>query len=697
MSHASLTARYRPQTFGQAAGQEVIKAILSRAALEDRIAPAYLFSGTRGVGKTTLARVFAKALNCATAPTAEPCNECESCRKITAGMAVDVLEMDGASNRGIEDAKRLREGVNYAPMEGRYKIFIIDEAHMLSRDAFNALLKTIEEPPPRVTFIMATTEPHKFPPTIISRCQHFVFKRLNNSELEAHLAYILNAEGAAFEPEAVALLAKRAAGSVRDGMSLLGQTLALGGEKLTVAAVRETLGLAGEDMFLALLEAVQSGDSLAALELSKTILDQGVDLGFFLRELSGMWRNLFMLRQAGAAAAQTLDLTPDEARTWLAATDKLALTHIHACWQLTLEGQRRVLNALEPAQALELLLLNLTVLPALIPVQNLPGASLPDIPARAADKQPAPASESTPEAAPAPTTSPVSEPAPEPALREDIAPGPGPSSSSAKSKAKPTSALKTASAQASAPVEATSTTSPAPASSPAQPSPAQSATVQTTPAPLSGSESAPFPAYAADEPPIWDEDAPPPELPMSEAMDRDLSSDAGFTALTDPAPPEAYSAPAPEPAEQPKQAAPVSTAPASAAPAAESATPENATPDASPLDWDEFARFCLEAHGLDLASGVMGNIFGEFNASGLLLICPSQLSLDRLAASEAMAKIKSALAVFAGPELAVNLTVSQDRHKTKLELREEAQKHPKVLLLQAQLGAGLLDCRDTRK
>ena len=537
MSHASLTARYRPQTFGQAAGQEVIKAILSRAALEDRIAPAYLFSGTRGVGKTTLARVFAKALNCATAPTAEPCNECESCRKITAGMAVDVLEMDGASNRGIEDAKRLREGVNYAPMEGRYKIFIIDEAHMLSRDAFNALLKTIEEPPPRVTFIMATTEPHKFPPTIISRCQHFVFKRLNNSELEAHLAYILNAEGAAFEPEAVALLAKRAAGSVRDGMSLLGQTLALGGEKLTVAAVRETLGLAGEDMFLALLEAVQSGDSLAALELSKTILDQGVDLGFFLRELSGMWRNLFMLRQAGAAAAQTLDLTPDEARTWLAATDKLALTHIHACWQLTLEGQRRVLNALEPAQALELLLLNLTVLPALIPVQNLPGASLPDIPARAADKQPAPASESTPEAAPAPTTSPVSEPAPEPALREDIAPGPGPSSSSAKSKAKPTSALKTASAQASAPVEATSTTSPAPASSPAQPSPAQSATVQTTPAPLSGSESAPFPAYAADEPPIWDEDAPPPELPMSEAMDRDLSSDAGFTALTDPAPP----------------------------------------------------------------------------------------------------------------------------------------------------------------
>ncbi len=680
MSHASLTARYRPQTFGQAAGQEVIKAILSRAALEDRIAPAYLFSGTRGVGKTTLARVFAKALNCATAPTAEPCNECESCRKITAGMAVDVLEMDGASNRGIEDAKRLREGVNYAPMEGRYKIFIIDEAHMLSRDAFNALLKTIEEPPPRVTFIMATTEPHKFPPTIISRCQHFVFKRLNNPELEAHLAYILNAEGAAFEPEAVALLAKRAAGSVRDGMSLLGQTLALGGEKLTVAAVRETLGLAGEDMFLALLEAVQSGDSLAALKLSKTILDQGVDLGFFLRELSGMWRNLFMLRQAGTAAAQTLDLTPTEAQTWLAATDKLALTHIHACWQLTLEGQRRVLNALEPAQALELLLLNLTVLPALIPVQNLPGASLPDIPPQTAEK-----------VTPAPTAGSVSEPASEPVPQADTASAPpsdpAPATASVESKAK------SAAAQAVAPAETTSATSP----------------VQAPSAPLSGSEAAPPPVYTADEPPIWDEDAPPPELPMSEALDRDLSSDAGFTALTDPTPPEAYYAPAlklaerPEPVEEPTQAVPASVTPVAGpvatsgtAPAA-SGTPENATPAPPSLDWDGFARFCLEAHGLDLASGVMGNISGEFNDNGLLLICPSQLSLDRLAASEAMAKIKEALAAFAGPGVPVNLTISQDRHKTKLELREEAQKHPKVLLLQAQLGAGLLDCRDTRK
>ena len=646
MSHASLTTRYRPQTFGQAAGQEVIKAILSRAALEDHIAPAYLFSGTRGVGKTTLARVFAKALNCATAPTAEPCNECESCRKITAGMAVDVLEMDGASNRGIEDAKRLREGVNYAPMEGRYKIFIIDEAHMLSRDAFNALLKTIEEPPPRVTFIMATTEPHKFPPTIVSRCQHFVFKRLNNPELEAHLTYILNEEGAAFEPEAVALLAKRAAGSVRDGMSLLGQVLALGGDKLSVAAVRETLGLAGEDLFLSLLGAVQSGDSLAALELSKTILDQGVDLGFFLRELSAMWRNLFMLRQAGAAAAQTLEMTPAEAETWLAATGQLALTHIHACWQLTLEGQRRVLNALEPAQALELLLLNLTVLPALIPVQGLPDAVLPDIAGRAAAPQPAVAPvESKITAAP---------------VRENV---PAPKPEAAPAPVFP--------AAGEPPVKA----APAPKANPAP-------AAATPPA----SESEPLPAYAAyaaaaiDEPPIWD-DEPLPGPPMSETLDQDLSSDTGFTALTDPTPPEDEAPSASEP-----------VAPQTAAP-----QPAQERDVASAPDWDEFLRFCREKHGLDPDAGVLGNVVGEFKAGELRLTCPSQLSLDRLAASETFGQLKAALAVFCGQETSVSLVVSENRHKTKQELREEAQKHPKVLLLQSQLQAGLLDCRDTRK
>ncbi|MFV0423126.1 DNA polymerase III subunit gamma/tau [Oleidesulfovibrio sp.] len=366
MSHASLTAKYRPQTFADVAGQETVKAILSRAAAENRVAPAYLFSGTRGVGKTTIARIFAKALNCANGPASEPCNQCDQCRKITQGMAVDVVEIDGASNRGIDDAKRLKEAIGYAPMEGRYKVFIIDEAHMLTREAFNALLKTLEEPPANVTFVMATTEPHKFPVTIVSRCQHFTFKRLTEAGLAEHLERILGREGTQFEPEAVKLIARRAAGSVRDSMSLMGQVLALGSESLTVADTRGILGLAGQELFFRVMDAVKRQDCVAVSSVLRDVLDQGLDLGFFLRELTSVWRNLFMLRQAGESALAVLDLPEDEARKWLEWAPQFALSHIHACWQMTLEGQRRVLNSLEPAMALELLLLNLAFMPRLL-------------------------------------------------------------------------------------------------------------------------------------------------------------------------------------------------------------------------------------------------------------------------------------------------------------------------------------------
>lgn len=373
MNHANLTARYRPQTFADAAGQDTLRAILSRAAAEDKVAPAYLFSGTRGVGKTTLARVFAKALNCMHAPAAEPCNACERCRQITQGTAVDVVEIDGASNRGIDDVRRLKEVVGYAPMDGRYKVFIIDEAHMLSRDAFNALLKTLEEPPARVTFIMATTEAHKFPATILSRCQHYVFKRLAEPELEKHLTGILRKEQAPFDEAAVRLIARRAAGSVRDGMSLLGQVLALGGERLTEADTQRVLGLAGQELFFRLFAALQDGDSLAVTALVREMLDGGLDLGFFLRELALVWRNVFMLKQAGEAAMPTLDLPEAEARRWLDAASGFSLTHVHAAWQMALDGQRRVLTSLEPGLALELLLLNLALLPRLLPIEQLSG------------------------------------------------------------------------------------------------------------------------------------------------------------------------------------------------------------------------------------------------------------------------------------------------------------------------------------
>ncbi|TVR00743.1 MAG: DNA polymerase III subunit gamma/tau [Desulfovibrionales bacterium] len=370
MSHVQLTAKYRPQTFAQVAGQEEIRAILSRAAAQDRVAAAYLFSGTRGVGKTTLARIFAKALNCVTAPTTEPCNKCHHCRQITIGSAPDVAEIDGASNRGIEQARRLKEDVGYAPMDCRYKVIIIDEAHMLTKEAFNALLKTMEEPPPRVTFIMATTEPHKFPATIISRSQHYVFKMLSQQGLQSHMEHILKMEDREFEPAAVALLARRAAGSVRDGMSLLEQVLTISDQTLRLEDVRRILGLAGGELFQRLIQAMHEQDCIAVHDVLGDLLRQGLDLGFFLRELAGLWRNLFLLRQAGNKALPLLELPEEEGLAWLRVASELSPTYIHAAWQITLEGQRKVLTSLEPAQALEMLLLNLTYLPALVPLEQ---------------------------------------------------------------------------------------------------------------------------------------------------------------------------------------------------------------------------------------------------------------------------------------------------------------------------------------
>lgn len=377
---ASLAARYRPQTFAQVVGQDMVKSILSRAALEDRVAPAYLLSGTRGVGKTTVARIFAKALNCVHAPAGEPCNECSACRRITQGSFVDVVEIDGASNRGIDDVRRLRDAVGYAPLEGRYKVFIIDEAHMLTKEAFNALLKTLEEPPAHVTFIMATTEQHKFPVTIVSRCQHFVFRQIPEATLEAHIRSVLEREARPFEEDAARLIARRAAGSVRDAMSLLGQTLALGGgaeTPLTAAQAREVLGLAGQEVMDRLLDALAGQDALAVARLVRELLGQGADMGFFLRELGGLWRNLFLIRQAGPEAASELELPEREAVRLTGLAGKFSLSYIHAAWQMTLESQRRILTSLEPAAGLELLLLNLALLPRLLPLGDLN----PDAPA----------------------------------------------------------------------------------------------------------------------------------------------------------------------------------------------------------------------------------------------------------------------------------------------------------------------------
>ncbi len=376
MAKAGLTARYRPQTFAQVAGQEFIKSILSRAAEQDRPSHAYLFSGTRGVGKTTLARILAKAINCRNGPAAEPCNQCSSCEQVTRGASADVWEIDAASHTGVDNVRKLREDIAYSPMGGRYKVVIIDEAHMLSGSAFNALLKTLEEPPAHCVFIMATTAPEKFPATIISRCQHYVFKRLPQSRLFEHLRFVLESEGLSYENEAVQLLARRGAGSVRDSMSMLGQVLALGDEGLKTADVRRVLGLADQELFLRLMQDILDRDLMRLHEMVNYLLEQGLDLGFFLQELAQCWRNMFLLSQAGSEVREILDLPAEEVEKWREMAGGFSASTIHAGWQMVLDGRRSILGSYEPGLSLELMLYNLAYLPELIPVsQYNPGTS----------------------------------------------------------------------------------------------------------------------------------------------------------------------------------------------------------------------------------------------------------------------------------------------------------------------------------
>ncbi|HAK21858.1 MAG TPA: hypothetical protein DCM58_00900 [Desulfovibrio sp.] len=381
MKHTSLAARYRPQSFAEVVGQDMIKEVLSRASAEDRVASGYLFCGTRGVGKTTIARIFAKALNCAHAPAAEPCNECEQCRKITAGIHPDVVEIDGASNNSVDDARALREKIGYSPMEGRYKIFIIDEAHMLSKSAFNALLKTLEEPPSHVVFIFATTEVHRFPATILSRCQVFSFHHLTEALLAGHLADVLKKEQIPFEDEAVRLIARRAAGSVRDSMSLLDQTLAYGSENLTAGLVRDVLGLAGQDALKELFAALAAQDCAKTALFCRTLAGREVDLGFFVRELADTLRSLFLLRQCGKDSLTQLGATENEIAFYESVAPSFTAGYLHAAWQMVLESQRSITTSQEPAASLELLLVNLAFLQQLLP------AALAGIRAPAADAQ----------------------------------------------------------------------------------------------------------------------------------------------------------------------------------------------------------------------------------------------------------------------------------------------------------------------
>jgi DNA polymerase-3 subunit gamma/tau len=248
MSYIVLARRYRPQNFDELIGQSHVALTLKNALALNRIAHAYLFSGPRGVGKTSAARILAKSLDCEKRKDHSPCNTCVSCEEITKGISMDVIEIDGASNRGIDEIRNLRENVKFAPVSGKYRIYIIDEVHMLTKEAFNALLKTLEEPPPHVIFIFATTEPYKVPLTIISRCQRFDFRRVSVNEIVKHLQYIAGKENIDVEDEALYLIAQASEGSMRDSQSLLDQAVSYSGKKIAKKDVQDFLGLTEEKL-----------------------------------------------------------------------------------------------------------------------------------------------------------------------------------------------------------------------------------------------------------------------------------------------------------------------------------------------------------------------------------------------------------------------------------------------------------------
>ncbi len=302
-SYLVIARKWRPRVFEEIIGQDHVTRTLQNAITSGRVAQAYLFSGPRGVGKTTAARILAKCLNCTGDATAPPCNECASCRAITSGSSVDVIEIDGASNTGVENVRDLRENIMYMPAGGGRKIYIIDEVHMLSIAAFNALLKTLEEPPPHVVFIFATTEVRKIPLTILSRCQRFEFRRIPVSKIEAHLKMILEAEKIDFEEGALFAIAREADGSLRDAESLLDQVLAFGGENVRLVDVTGALGLMDRAVLLELMDAVLKKDGASALKIIEKIYDFGYDLKRASAELLSIVRDMTALRVTGGSVA----------------------------------------------------------------------------------------------------------------------------------------------------------------------------------------------------------------------------------------------------------------------------------------------------------------------------------------------------------------------------------------------------------
>jgi DNA polymerase-3 subunit gamma/tau len=356
-----LARRFRPQSFDEIVGQEHVGQALRNAIRAGRVAHAYLFTGARGVGKTSTARIFAKALNCPQASDGVPCNDCEICRGISEGHDVDVLEIDGASNRGIDDIRTLRANVNVKSMRSAHKVYIIDEVHMLTREAFNALLKTLEEPPPNVKFVFCTTEPNKVPDTILSRCQRFDFGTIATDRIAERLQSIAASEGIRVDDDAVDLVARRAAGSMRDSQSLFDQLLAFGAEHITTDDVHRLLGTAPDDRLIGLCEALIARDRCQALSLLDDALRRGVQLGPFSDQLLEYFRDLMVLL-AGANDLPLMCVGNSARDTLRAQAERWGAQTIASAMQILVEAKGRMQRANYGRAVLELALVRIALL-----------------------------------------------------------------------------------------------------------------------------------------------------------------------------------------------------------------------------------------------------------------------------------------------------------------------------------------------
>ncbi len=358
MSYQVLARRWRPQTFDQVVGQEPVTRTLRNALSSRRLAHALLFAGPRGVGKTTTARLVAKALNCEKSPGPDPCNACAACQEIALGTSVDCIEIDAATHTGVDHVRSLQEQLAYHPIRGKSKVYIVDEVHMLSAGAFNALLKTLEEPPPNVLFILATTEPHKVPATIQSRCQRHDFRKIGPDQIRERLAAIGQAEGVRLDEDAVALLARAADGSLRDAQSLLDQVIAYCGTEIGGQAVATLLGLVASDALFAAAGALAEGAAGRLLELVEEMSRRGNDLRLFAGELLGHFRNLLVVKVTGSAR-QLLGLAPADFERTVTQAEAFTVPRLEVLLHLLGQAEAEMRRSGYPRYALEVALVRM--------------------------------------------------------------------------------------------------------------------------------------------------------------------------------------------------------------------------------------------------------------------------------------------------------------------------------------------------